>query len=285
MTIKLDIKEFGDRLIATRDLDPTYVGLRGMIQNELPDDQACRWLLAYWCFYHVGVASYISEYEGSDFWHFMKVAARNDDPNMRPKIILGNPNGVNAGNKNDRWPRAAERRHFRGQKCVDAVEWLQSNNSYPEAWVRGLSGYGTEKEVMAQVQTWPMFGPWIAFKAADMLERCCGYPVKFDPNLGLMYDEPRKALAMLETHPDNEVANNNKAWWYQHLSDYFARTPAPPFGDRMCGPQEVETVLCKWKSYMGGHYHVGKDIHDHRNALVGWGQTAQLMLKYMPERT
>ncbi len=273
MTEKLGVKEFGDRLIATRDLDPTYAGLRGMRDNEMGEAQSCRWLLAYWCFYHVGLASWLSEQEGAKFWDWMRIAAENQT--HAPVADRG------------RWPRAAERRHFRGQKCVDAVEWLRSNNRHPEAWVRGLSGYDTEKQVMAQVQTWPMFGPWIAFKAADMLERCCGFQIKFDPNLGLMYDEPRKALAMLVDTGGASCGDTgapvDKEWWYQYLSEYFARTPAPPFGDRMCGPQEVETVLCKWKSYMGGHYHVGKDIHDHRNALVGWGRTAELMLKHMPE--
>lgn len=42
----------------------------------------------------------------------------------------------------------------------------------------------------------------------------------------------------------------------------------------MCGVQEAETVLCKYKSYRNGHYFVGKDTKEIRYALKGWGATA-----------
>ena len=286
---KLPITEFGDRLIQTRDLDPTYVGLHGA---ALGQDQLCRWLLAYWCFYHVGVACYLSEFEGGDYWDWMLRAAYNHEEQLPHHYGL--PEG--------RWPRAAERRHFRGQKCADAVEWLRREFERPENPVKHLMIHPdwertgmTDKKIMTYVRDWPMFGPWIAFKAADMLERCAGVPVKFDPDIALMYDEPRRALDIL-SEGAFEVADDGtgittgiqpRDWdrrkWYDVLSMYFRKHLAPPARDRTCGPQEVETVLCKWKSYMGGHYHIGKDIHDHRGALAGWGSTAASMLAKMPE--
>jgi hypothetical protein len=34
----------------------------------------------------------------------------------------------------------------------------------------------------------------------------------------------------------------------------------------------------------GGHYHVGKDIHEQRAALAGWGETAtRILAAYPPE--
>jgi hypothetical protein len=105
-----------------------------------------------------------------------------------------------------------------------------------------------------------------------------------------MYEEPRKALSLLAygeamggtlLHSDRTTD-----WWYRSLLTYYSTKPAPPTGDRMCGPQEVETVLCKWESMMGGHYHIGKDIHEQREALHGWGETAdRLLAAYPPEVT
>jgi hypothetical protein len=59
----------------------------------------------------------------------MLTAAQNDEPSP-----LGG-----------RWPRASERRHFRGAKCVKAVEWLRNKYPEPEAPVRSLLVGKTEK--------------------------------------------------------------------------------------------------------------------------------------------
>jgi hypothetical protein len=267
----LGIQEFGDALIRTRDLDPVYCGLVGA---RLPRDQLARWLLAYWCFYHVGSASRLSEHQGDEFWKWMNIAACN--------LSESGPKSWGEG-PDERWPRAAERRHFRGQKCVDAVEWLSKAERQPEGFVRFLETGQTDKQVMAIVQSYPMFGPWIAFKAADMMERVWGAKIKFDPNLGLMYAEPRAALdVLIEQNPTwSEPTPKNV---YERLLVYFGSRRAPPTGDRPCGPQEVETALCKWKSHAHGGYWIGKDIHEQRVALAGWGETANKMLAaYPPE--
>lgn len=284
--MKLGIQEFGDALIRTRDLDPVYVGLVGA---KLDKPQLARWLLAYWCFYHVGAASFLSEWEGGDFWHFMKAAAENQYGPADPSLHWL-PNRVPHVPADSRWPRAAERRHFRGEKCVQAIRWLQNESAgIPEAPVmdltRGCPPNLSEKDIMARVQLWPMFGPWIAFKAADMMERVWGLPVQFDRNLGLMYEEPRAALTMMLSNRvvDVEVPGTrlDETWYYNRLLTYFSPRTAPP-GGRPCGPQEVETILCKWKSHMGGHYWVGKDVHEQRQALVGWGETAERVLRAYP---
>lgn len=42
---------------------------------------------------------------------------------------------------------------------------------------------------------------------------------------------------------------------------------APPRFDRPLNVQEAETVLCKWKSYSGGHYEIGEDVAACREGL------------------
>lgn len=277
----MDIREFGDKLIWTGDLDPVYVAI---YNAQLPEPQLCRLLLAYWCFYHLGVAAWISEHEPSTtlgstgFWGRMTIAALNE---MGPRDHPDCPSDSN------RWPRASERRHFRGTKCVRAVEQLTKRFTQPEDAVRTLAQRATEVAVMRQVETWPMFGPWIAFKAADMMERVYGAQVRFSRDTGLMYAEPRAGLKLASEQgldgqgglarglPEREI--------YDNLLTYFSARKAPGGTPRQCGPQEVETVLCKWKSHMRGHYEVGKDIREVRHALGGWGQTAERLLAAAPE--
>lgn len=73
---KTSIFEFGEQLLETRDLDPSYVGICGA---HLPSDQLKRVLLPYCLFYHAGVAAKLSESEGKAFWDGMLAAAANAD--------------------------------------------------------------------------------------------------------------------------------------------------------------------------------------------------------------
>jgi hypothetical protein len=264
-----EVTAFGERLIETGDLDPVYIALYAA---QLPRAQMCRLLLAYFCFYHLGASAYISEYEGHEFWEVMEQAAENQMP----------PSGTDSAISFDRWPRGAERRHFRGDKCVDAVKRI-SELGRPESLIDSLVGVvaniqGVEdqrlSDVMTRAQAWPMFGPWIAFKVADMLERILGASITFPIDLTLIYKEPRAALDMLDMRPEQASSL---------LLEHFDGFLAPPSGDRYCNIQEVETVLCKWKSWINGHYWVGKDIHEVRHGLVGWGETASKLLACMPK--
>jgi len=257
-----DIREFGAQLIRTEDLDPVYSGL---YRAKLPKPQLERALIAYWSFYSLGFAAYASEAEGDEFWNRMETAAINEQPSP-----LGG-----------RWPRATERRHFRGIKCVNAVRWLRKEE--PEYWAQSLAEAKTEKEVMTRVNTWPMFGDWIAFKAADMMERVYGAKISFDPNIGLMYDSPRKALDLLMLDMDFITDSRSPEGFYHNLLSFFSSHRAPPDKGRYCNAQEVETILCKWGSMKSGHYHVGKDLVEVRHALKGWGETADQIIKVMPQ--
>jgi hypothetical protein len=260
----MDIRDFGRDLIATGDLDPVYVGL---YKAKLPEPQLSRLLLAYLCFYHLGVSAWMSDHEGIDYWERMADAAGN--------IVPHHANG--------RWPRGTERRHFRGYKCIAAVEWLAQQYPAPESAIRTLTMLSSEKMIMGEICKWPMFGPWVGFKAADLIERVYGTSVKFDPNLGLMYESPRRALDLLGQDKDFIAVDRSPAGLYNNLITYFSGERAPPDYKRYCNAQEIETILCKWGSMKSGHYHVGKDIKEVREALHNWGPTANRILEVMPE--
>jgi hypothetical protein len=260
-----EVIAFGEKLIKTEDLDPVYCTL---VRASLPREQLYRLLLAYFCFYHLGAAAYLSEWEGEEFWLLMENAASNEiPPNMNGELPRG------------RWPRGSERRHFRGSKCVAAVKKIEefsASKSGPETFVGVLAELGQLVKLeglMDAVQAFPMMGPWISFKVADILERVLGVSVVFPNDLTLFYAEPRAALEMLDV-PAEEA--NLK------LLKHFGRIKAPPRYERFCNSQEVETIACKTRSFWHGKYWVGKDIHEIRKGLVGWGETATRILREMP---
>ena len=133
-------------------------------------------------------------------------------------------------------------------------------------------------------RSWPLSrdgrcsGVWAGFKICDMIDRVWGAPILFPNNICLLYDEP---LAGLELAAQREGIH--PATLLERLLDYFERFPAPPTGDRPCGPSELETACCKWHSYVGGHYYLGRDIQEQRAALVDWGATAQQILAAYPQ--
>lgn len=280
---KLRIEEFGRALILTEDLDPIYSALvEARKSGAYTKPQLDRWLIAYWCFYHAGVASFMSEMEGTEFWHWMMRAAENEQES---------PAG-------GRWPRGSERRHFRAKNATAAIYHLAKTwGAYPEDMVAYLSapeapGVGlTFKVVSGRAQENVSFGPWIGFKVADMVERVLGVPVSFDNASVFMFKDPEKAAMMLweeregrnypaGAKPKRDVILGNVT---RYLINEFRDLKAPPLFDRPINIQEVETVLCKWKSHINGHYPLMNDIDEINEGLTGWDcKAARDFANYMP---
>ena len=282
---RLQIEEFGRKLIETGDLDPLYIAL---YKSELPDDQRARWLLGYWCLYNAGLASWLSEQEGDAFWDALFLAADNTTPS---------PIG-------GRWPRGAERRHWRGAQAKASALNLQNAWSRPERLVEWLA-YGDAnqpepvpdtvqfKDVSERVQTLRGFGPWISFKVGDMLDRLDIVNVCFEQAEVFMFDDPRKAALMLTRQrlglPENAKLKDETAAIAQvvaYLKEQFKELYAAPMLDRPIDLQEVETVLCKWKSHCNGHYPVGNDTIEINEGMEPWAavsETARLVKSNMPK--
>lgn len=245
----MDVEAFGNALLDTLDLDPVYV----VVYNaglDIPLKK--RWLLAYWCFYHGGVASKIAD--AKDFYVEMNKA------------------------QDEKWPRGRERRHFRGQASSNAIRWLKLQFSNPESAVDYLMEADTFNGVRDRITHWPLFGPWIAYKAADMIERVMGKPVSFSTQDLNFYKEPAEAARLID--PGATLVQV-----VGRLIEKFKCHKAPPAMDRACGVQEIETCMCKFKSYKNGHYYVGQDIKELGHALKGWGPLADRVLSHLPQVT
>ncbi len=270
---------FGRNLIQTGDLDPVYIAL---LNSGFDRPTLCRFQIAYWCYYHCGVACHMASREGYDFWEEMRTAAANEKPSP-----LG-----------ERWNRGAERRHFRGKACVAAIDDLASRYGHkPEDMVEDLISNAKPFHRFFQVaQTPKMFGPWIAFKIGDMLERIMSAPVNFDEGAIFMFKDPVKGAGMVsrwidageptEISKNQFVAGKDGKREIDHSLNYFLNefkhVKAPPRDERRVGLQEIETIFCKWKSHVKGGYPVGKDIREIKEGLIGWGALADQFKSAMP---
>ena len=253
---KYTLTEFGEELLKLEDLDPVYPVLRPYAIADR--ERARRIVLAYALFYDIGAALYLASQK--DFWAVVHIAAVNEE---------ATPHGT-------RWPRAAERRHFRGEKCVNAVNELARAFPEPEGLVETLIEPGGElKEVIARLSVLPQFGPWIAFKLADIGERVLEAPIRFPQELdGSLYSSP---LATVRLLAEREGVRPEEIW--DRALHYFGKFSAPPRHERGCGAQEIETVFCKYGSYLKGHYYPGKDTKEVLHSLKLWDYKASQVTK------
>ncbi len=242
MSNREEVLEFGEQILSAKDLDPVYEYLMSYEERYLK-----QWLLTYSMFYHCGVATALAKMPREEYW-------RTVSEGVKP--------GINS------FPRGEERRHFRGQVAIKAVE---SMSEYaPSGIVNSWYTWPTFEGVKKNVEKYPLYGPWIAFKLADIGERVLRYPIDFSNcSLGF-YKEPRQGAALMvyddEHHPMtpleievavNYICNNLNAKGFM----------APPWNDRPLNIQEAETILCKWKSHKHGHYPIGKDVAAVEKAL------------------
>lgn len=277
---RLPIEVFGRQLITSGDLDPVYIALREL---DWAPAQVNRWLIAYWCFYHCGFASYASEFTGGQFWDALQMAAANE--------TTPPPGG--------RWPRGQERRHARGAQGLNMVRDLRERYGDDTDGMINMLVFPSKKvgaykipftELAERAKEHTLFGPWMAFKIGDMVERVLGVPVSFDNAAVFMFKDPMRAAEMLYCQkagldPKRVVRVNFDV---NDVVDYLVNTfddlTAPPTYDRAIGLQEVETVLCKWKSHMNGHYPLNNDIDEINEGLEGWGRSAREFAGKMPRR-
>jgi hypothetical protein len=247
---KLTFGEFGEKLLKLGDLDPVYPVLLPLVETDR--DRLRRAILAYALFYDLGAALHLASQ--ADFWRSVHVAAVNDGSSPSPFAA--------------RWPRGAERRHFRGEKCILAVDELAASFPVPERLIiERIESGGELREVMDRLRTLPQFGPWISFKLADIGERVLAAPIRFP--LGLdnsLYASPLFTVRLLASR---EGISPEEVW--ARALRHFGRFPAPPREERGCQSQEVETIFCKYGSYLKGGYYPGKDLREIGHSLKQWG--------------
>lgn len=238
--------EFGKHLLDAGDLDPVYTALWNA---ELPPHKLKRWLLAYWCFYHMGTASWIAD-RATGYWERFYEAANSKA-----------------------YPRCSERRHFRAANAVNSVIYLENEG------LANLFGplidpkIQSAAEIMRKVRKWNGFGPWISFKVADMLERLDLCRVRFNVADVYLFESPLEGAKLLAEERGAEVSQSQlPSWAVETLLKDFRGYKAPPRFERSLNAQEIETILCKWKSFKGGHYEIGEDVESCQKSLQSFSR-------------
>lgn len=248
-------KRFGKFLLSTYDLDPLYVILAsaGMDEKAL-----LRWLLGYWVFYSAGPSSYLSEITSPKAYY---------DAMFQGDL--------------DRWPRGHERRHMRGQAFIDTLEGLKSFGS-PEKVAYAMIKGNDFQTISNNAQKFTGFGPWISWKIADMTERVLCKSVDFSSANLYMYKDPVKGAALLKYNDQHhKMTPDDVQEVVDLLLDTFFNYTAPPYDDRPLNIQEIETILCKYKSYINGAYPPGLDTHEIYEGLDEWGYVADCLKIYL----
>jgi len=253
--IDMSYQTFGALLLETEDLDPIYCML---VRASLDRDILKRWLLAYWCYYHAGVASRIAEMPSHMFYMGM----------WRAYVTKA--------------PRGMERRYFYGLLAERTMHYLQDSGS-PEAIVDDMCDHRWFQSVYNRVVSYSGFGPWMGWKVADMAERVLRYPVDFsDSELGI-YKDPVQGAAFIDFGDKHyPISLDELHACVNRMKDEFQQFDAPPQADRPVNEQEIETILCKYKAHCYGFYPVANDTVHVIKALEGWGDLAEHILDYVP---
>lgn len=250
------VLKFGRELLRTNDLDPVFIALHdsGMNFRELR-----RFILAYTCLHHLGGCARLASYNSDAYWTWLQIAAE-DQAN---------------------WPRSADRRHWHGDASRVCVRYLRDNYKKPEHvvdyWLEEL----TFPAIRKRVTSFPQYGDWAAFKVADLGNRVLGLPVSFEGcELGF-YKDPRKGAALVFTGDMNaKITDGDVGAVVERLQHELRGFKAPPRYERSINVQEVETILCKYKSSVNKSYYLGKDTVDFYEQLGDfkrWGPVAKRM--------
>lgn len=274
--IALSIEDFGAHLLTTGDLDPVYSAL-----NKCAFEPAVRnrWLAAYCAFYNCGFASYASEREAEEFWSLCSKAAEN---------TVSTPYG-------GRWPRASERRHFRGEQAIKAIDdWFRRWRGEPENMMTYIAeGAPSFEQVAARAKEHRSVGNWLSFKIVDLVDACMAKDIDQSNVMLFMYEAPRKSLLNLwrekygfppATYPKDEEAVI--LGMVQHYHEKFRNCECPHKPGKPVDMFCLETIFCKYQSHLNGRYPLYNDIDEINHGLLDWlpySENARLFLEKMPK--
>jgi len=249
-------EEFARVDIYTGDIDPVYFAIY-RAREHFGETWATRFAVAMLCYYHTGISAVAADFEGEEFWDH---------------ILQQYPTA----------PRAAERRHWRGQQGLNSLASMKSLSPNPNEFFHHLyplSGSGTYQFVKkACEKNLKGFGAYFVLKICDYMDRCLGMPIT--SYAGLAENLPTLPAQAAELLYPGRTAPTAFALACNRLEPLGLL--APPLFDRLIGPAEVETILCDWKRAKYGSHLVGDDVKDKRNSLRGYGSKAERMIEFFP---
>ena len=147
--------------------------------------------------------------------------------------------------------------------------------TYPEPleFFNSLAGNGNK--AMQKITALKGFGPWAAWKLMDLCSCCLGIDIDFSRiDFREAYEYPLKGLLMVNGLPEETRLLSNDSVYYGAFDNAFAVLGAsinlkePCNQQRGINIQEIETLLCKYHSYIHNHYKIGEDVERLRKNII-----------------
>jgi hypothetical protein len=237
MQIQIDsLKDFSRVLIETGEIDPSYRMLWSLRYDaNFGDDWVKRFCVAYLLFYHTGTAARAANLEGPAFWRQLE-----SDWHVT----------------NTRGP---ERRHFRGSKAWEAIQFCARTHPRPESMFDAPREGTAYKDFHKGAKNVPQFGDYFIWKWNDFTTCVFDDHRKMDGCERFLPNVPREALQRF--WPDRPWQESFGFLWH------LIKDIAEPFSTeyrRLCGAQEAETIACSLKGYVLDHPQtdIGHDIEE-----------------------
>lgn len=244
-----DLLKFAKHLKRSEDIDPIYPVLRELhSMHGLSEEEALWHSFLYVAWYNLPVS------------HAVFALA------SEPRSKLAYKGRITKFAKT--WPTGIERRSNRGGKVFQHIEafcQVTDHTSLAE-WFR--NGFIEAPTLAKREANWRMInerlqavwgnGRWAAYKHCEVLRRVHDFPVEA-PDMGHRFSSgPRKGLATLygELEGQGEAVIAVLDAQGRHLQERLYHMGLG------LDVEELETVLCNWKSLLGGKYYVGHDIDE-----------------------
>lgn len=244
---QIPFANFARDLVTSGELDPPYILINGLRESR-GQSWAEAFSLYYFMFYDLEGAAKAAK--APSFWKYVE----------------------------DVYPtakRVAARRHFRGDKGWQALLALQRFGSPAQVWqaMHRHSYRGLVQNIERNFQGCQI-GPYFAWKAMDILDRCLGMSVNMSLGEAIEFlpDVPRKGIKALWPEGEGQLVHGLVA-----VAESIANLDAPGAPTRKCSYPEAETVLCAIYGYQKGTYKVGSDLVHRRQELQAHPDLIELL--------
>lgn len=230
-----DWRLFAKIMFKLEDADPGYVLLK---RADLDYATKLRYVLAWCTFYNPGLAAVACQYQGKKFYDYLL--------SVYPTA-----------------KRASERRHFRGQAGLKALDQWQRIYPKPEAMIEACYAPHYLK-VRQQMKGMAQMGDYFYWKLADIWDTVFDKPVDFTGCEKYMPKVPKQGASMIYSLEDGDCPEDIKL--DEHglvevmttITEYIRDVPYyVKEGGRKLALQEAETVCCVFKQHVVGDYRYG----------------------------
>lgn len=232
-----DVAVFAAAMLDSRDLDPAYPVLRYLGEQAAPGDEESRLWLTYLYLTYYNLTSALVAHQ----------ACPHPTVDLPPVL--------------DELPTGTERRGLRGGKVRRHLHgYLSATSGGPAAyWKRALRRIEPLErgwELAGLCEAIPGNGRWASYKWGDLMRYVHDWPVDADGIDAKNASGPVDGLAVITGWPAAELRRDPSR------AEALARRLQDELSARDVTTRidQVETLLCDYKSLAKGQYYVGHDI-------------------------